>query len=78
MNAKQARAKAIAKNQDEESSALNKLRKAIDETASKGGFHVILDDDGIPEGIIKKLRKEGYTVRQWQDQRDGDGIQISW
>lgn len=77
MKASEARVRANEINASSKNEALKKIRAAIEKAANTGSFG-ITTYDRLTLAVKDQLISEGYQVREWDDQRDGYGCEITW
>lgn len=77
MKASEARSIAIEANTGADAKALNAALSAIQNAAQKGSYSCIMYDQ-LPQDAYAILRSYGYKLREWGNQREGYGCEITW
>lgn len=77
MNAQQARDTAKSVNTQDTSKGLSSARSAIEKGAKSGAYSVFIYDR-LSDDAKAILKTEGFKLREWEDQRDGYGCEITW
>ena len=77
MTASEARDIANKLNREADYADYGSVIKAIEYAAQKG-YYELYWSKAVRKNTVEALRKDGYTVKLFSDQRDGDGARISW
>lgn len=77
MKAAEARSIAKQKNTASDSKAMAAALSAIKKSAEAGSYSACVYER-LTEDAKTKLQADGYKLREWDDQREGYGCEITW
>ena len=77
MNAKEARERALKITSQKEREQHILINNRIEEAVDKGNLYINFYGSLMP-AVKLQLEKDGYSISQFHDQRDGTTITIKW